>query len=308
MIAKSNKLDLIVPTIPKDLNILLGNINMYFEKLPINRIIIIGNEEVLKLLPKDERIPFINEELLINFDLLKRIIINRTGSEEAGRRTGWYVQQFIKMAYSRICDNEYYLLWDSDTIPLKRIEFYGTEHPYIDCKTEYHEPYFITIEKLFPGMKKCIDGSFISEHMLINAPIMREMIDNIESNDELKGKSFEEKILNAIPIEFLANSGFSEFETYGTYVSIKYPKLYCLRKWKSMRYGGFFFNGINNMTENNVKWLSKSYDAVSFEKGDNISLISTFVQSKHFEKIFNPSVLEVLAFAIRAVRKITGKR
>ena len=40
------------------------------------------------------------------------------------------------MSYARICKNEYYLLWDSDTIPIKQIKLFDNERPIFDIKDE----------------------------------------------------------------------------------------------------------------------------------------------------------------------------
>ena len=109
-----------------------------------------------------------------------------------------YIQQFIKMQFSRYTSDEYYLVWDSDTIPVKDIAMFSRtppQKPYFDIKTEFHQPYFTTISKLFPDVKRQVNASFISEHMLINARYMREMIDEIENNTELQGENFQEKII-----------------------------------------------------------------------------------------------------------------
>ena len=301
---------LVVPTIPKDLGILLQNLDLYFNYLPINEICVIGSGGLEALLPNPNNYPivFINEKELVDFNAIKKLIVKRTQNAKAGSRAGWYVQQFIKMAFARICQDDYYLLWDSDTVPLKPITMIEDNSPIFDCKTEYHEPYFKTIEKLFPNLKKCIKGSFISEHMIIKTSLMRQMLNELEANVALEGENFAEKIINAVPVEALAESGFSEFETFGTYVHSWYPGAYSLRKWKSMRFGGFFFDGSKGLAKEKVRWLSKCYDAISFEKGDKVYPVSKIVASSGYEKLFKANTLEVWAFFVRIYRKIRGKR
>ena len=84
------------------------------------------------------------------------------------------------MEYSRICKDEYYLIWDSDTIPLKLMKIFDDKNkPYFDVKTENHTPYFITMKRIFPELGKIYNYSFISEHMLIKTQIMKNLIQNI---------------------------------------------------------------------------------------------------------------------------------
>ena len=302
------KVTLVVPTIAKDIPKLLNNIDVYFSLLPIKNICVVATSEVGEMLPLDERILFISEDELVSFGKVKELIERRSG-QGASKRTGWYVQQFIKLAYSRVTDDEYYLLWDSDTIPVKEISLFNNKGlPYLDCKTEYHKPYFDTISRLLPDHKKEYKGSFVAEHMLIKTDAMREMLSRIETNSTIQGDNFIEKVINAVDTAELSESGFSEFETYGTFVYRNHREMYELREWHSMRFGGFFYNGSSSLSDEVMTWLSKKYDAISFEKGDSISSVSKIVQSKQYMKIFKASSLHTFAFAIRAYRKITKKR
>lgn len=301
-------LTLIVPTIAKDISKLLGNIEVYFSFLPIKKICVVAPPEVKILLPSDDRIIFIPEADLVDFNAVRTLLKERAG-DNAAKRTGWYVQQFIKLAYSRVTEDEYYLLWDSDTVPVKKTELFNAEGlPYLDYKTEFHKPYFDTISRILPNHSKDFQGSFISEHMLINSSIMREMLSTIESNNEVVGRNYIEKIINAVDIDELSESGFSEFETYGTYIHKNHRDMYALREWHSMRFCGFFYDGSSSLTDEKMAWLSKKYDAISFEKGDSISAISKIVQKNAYMKLFQSSSLDTLAFIIRAFRKVTGKR
>lgn len=74
------------------------------------------------------------------------------------------------MEYSRICEDEYYMSWDGDTVPCKKVEMFNDAGvPYLNLKHEYNELYFNIMGKLISGLKKFIEPSFISEHMLLNA-------------------------------------------------------------------------------------------------------------------------------------------
>ena len=64
-------------------------------------------------------------------------------------RFGWYYQQFLKMEFARSrYAKDYYLIWDSDTIPLNPVSFLTPEKMVFTPKTEYHEPYFRTMQAL----------------------------------------------------------------------------------------------------------------------------------------------------------------
>lgn len=183
--------------------------------------------------------------------------------------TGWYLQQFIKLGISRICKNEYYLVWDADTIPLNPIPFFDKNgRPYLNLKREYFSVYFRTIENLL-GLKKNRRESFISEHMLFKTDVVKRMLDEIESSRKFSGSSFWEKILYASDLhhyDFIKDDQrfFSEFETYGTYCLHYYPGLYAVRKLRTLRHGVDFLG--KNVSGEILEWASKDFDTISFEK------------------------------------------
>lgn len=134
---------------------------------------------------------------------------------------GWYYQQFLKMSFAFIEENEpYYLIWDADTIPLKHLKFFNEKGHMIFVKSdEYHEPYFRNYKNLLreePNRK----FSFISQHIIVNKTMMREMLEKIERNFE-GNEIWAWKIIKNL--EQCGNNLFSEYETYGHYVKNHYP-------------------------------------------------------------------------------------
>ena len=286
-------LSLVMPSVPRDINNLLSNTNIYFNYLPIKNIYIIAPDTIKERITQknDSRLIFINENEFVDVARIREIYLSRVNKNI--NHSGWYVQQFIKMQFSRFTKDEYYLIWDSDTIPLKQVKMFDEDsRPFFDMKTEFHEPYFDTIAKLFPDVNKVINKSFISEHMIINSNFMRVLIDEIESNSALDGENFQEKIINAINLKDLTSSGFSEFETYGNYVMTRYPESYILRDWHSLRSHIKFYRNISELTDRQIKWLTSYYDALSIEKGQKLNFLAPLIQSKLFQEKFTAQSLE----------------
>lgn len=289
-----NNISLLIPISVKDSKLFTYVIDFLFEFLPISNIILICNPKLIKVNVKkiNTKIKIIDENQIIDFTQIKECIQSRFNSKYL-KRAGWYYQQFLKMAFSQITDDDFYLVWDSDTIPLKKIELFNkNKKPFFDFKTEYHKPYFETLAQLIPNYCKSFENSFISEHMVINAKYMRELIDLIESNEKIKGKRFYEKIINTINTKDFLKSGFSEFETYGTYVYKNYPNAYVYRPWISLRTGKRFLSPRSLNNKSLVEWLSKYYDAISFEKSDKGSLKKIIVKSEFFRRRYNAKDLE----------------
>ena len=298
---------LVVPSIARDISHFLKYVELYFKFLPIREICIIGNAEIRGLVPQNEKFSFIDEGELIDIPNLKKNYLEKHLPAIYEGKFGWYLQQFIKIAYSKRCSDDYYLLWDSDTLPLKEVELFDKlGKPYFDYKTEYHKPYFETIGLLFTGLSKHIDYSFISEHMLINTSFMLALIKDVEDNGNLVGSGFEEKIINSMSIDMESGCSFSEFETYGNYVYAKFPDSYSLRRWRSLRYGGFYYHH-GDININNITWLSKWYDAISFEKKHFLPFGVSVIREPMFQKLFSPIILEPLTFFLRIIRFIMSR-
>lgn len=263
---------LVIPIVLKDIHLLLNNINLIEQNLGIEQIIVIGSTDVKNYIKSIENIKFIDENQLfegLDIQRVKNILIDKIRSDQ---RAGWYFQQFLKMAYSFICEDDYYLVWDSDTLPLKKIEFFNkNNNPYFSYKSfEKNDlAYFNTIKKLF-GFNLKINSetkSYVVEHMLFNSKIMKELIYNIENNSKIKGDSFYEKILNSISIKDINLSGFSEFETYVAFTEQNYPYMYEYRKWNNLRCGKVFVG--NNPSQETLEWISNKFISVSIERYDN---------------------------------------
>ncbi len=301
----ANSFPCIIPTIADDYNRTKNYFATFFKYLPISEIILVGPESLRDSVLSDmddklfgdRKISYIPETQLVPFDAIKAIyneLCQKTSLPNPSS-VNWYYQQFLKLAYARQCDAEYYLLWDSDTLPLQPISMFSEdERPYFDVKPECNTTYFTTIERLF-HFTKIIEKSFISEHMIIKRDLMLEMLDEIEKLS-YPGESFYEKILYAIGPDNLVR-GFSEFETFGTWVGMRHSSAYKLRPWKSFRNLSFFVN-INDLTEEDVDWLSKDYYAITFEKYQETepALTELFRNPRYREKLssqqFFLSVLE----------------
>lgn len=304
----------IVLTTPTDFERLQGNYARMVRNLAPRKIVFIGSRKVQELIQQSDvegQVGFFDEDELIPFADVHQIMKELLQTDELPRGvTGWYYQQFLKMQYAFVCKEEYYLIWDGDTVPCKPFSMFREDGlPYLDLKQEYHEEYFHTIENLFPGMRKSIAKSFISEHMLIRCDIMKQLIwdiigssaknvssvvNNTDKNHKQTPGSFFEKILRAIRPGQIMNTAFSEFETYGTYVSFRYADAYCLRDWHSFRLGGEFFHP-ERMTDEDYAWLGKDFDAISFEKGHTVreDHEEIFTSPRYREKLSARQILEL---------------
>lgn len=264
------KYDAILMVVPEKIELLKTTYAYLLKNLGAERIILVANKEckqqIDEVFGNVSQISFMDEDEVLDgltFNSIREHLERICGD---GHRTGWYFQQFLKMAYAYKCKNEYYLLFDSDTVALNEIPYFGDDgKPQFITKREYYQFYFDTMDKLFGGKVGRVDPnvSYIAENMMINKKVMIEIMESIEANSLIPGDVFYKKILNAINPDIVKNTGFSEFETYGNYVKTLYPDMYNNIKLRTQRLGTFLFGKQPSTAQ--LEWAAKDYDIMSFE-------------------------------------------
>lgn len=235
--------NVVMPVVYRDFSFLKKTIRYIFANLAPKKIFLLVDTRYKKFLPseirKEKKCEIIDENQVLEGLSYIKIESLLMSQKRHHSKPGWYFQQFLKMAFAlnRRCDTDYYLVWDSDTIPLRPISFFDENgHPFFTMKHEYHKPYFDTICRLL-DLKKNNQKSYISEHMMFNRNVMIELINRI-SVSGVKGEFWYEKIINSLVDETISPFSFSEFETYGSFCNFYYPSLYVERQLPGIREGG----------------------------------------------------------------------
>ena len=164
---QSNKrFDVLIPVARKDTSF-VKHVVTYINKYIIGceNIYIVTNKNNFGRLVHLHIFP--NVELLDENELVPELnfgIVHECMKKKGERRpncVGWYFQQLLKFAFAKSkWAKEYYLTWDADTIPLNPLSFFNGNQPLFTKKIEYHEPYFITLNRIL-GVGKLVDFSFI---------------------------------------------------------------------------------------------------------------------------------------------------
>lgn len=306
-------LSVIMPSIPADIGTLINNSEFYFRYLPIKNIYVAGPESISETIRNtgDSRLIFMNENEFCDIKRLREIYLSRT-SENPGR-VGWYVQQFIKMQFARITEDEYYLIWDGDTIPVRPVNLFDSESkPVFDMKTitypysssmtftAYHD----TMMKLLPCIRAPYEKSFVTEHIMVNSQYMRECLDEIESCGAFCGDNFQEKVMYAVYEDYLHSTGFSEYQTYGNFTVSRHPGSYVMRDWRSLRLGQRLWDNATSISEEEISWLATRYYALSIEKWQKPTKLAYLAQSRLFRALFPPTSFErIIDFAVKVIPK-----
>lgn len=178
-------------------------------------------------------------------------------------RSGWYFQQFLKI-YSLLHgnDEDINLIWDADTIPLKKISFVD-QHGRLTYYTgsEHHAPYFDQIKRSL-GIEKKVQYSFIAQCFPAKSYWVKKYIAALEKHNECQ---WIEAILKNITQS--ETSGFSEYESMGTYFSHEFSEQMAITHGKWQRHGNKTI-GISKFTNKDALLLSTEFDFISFESWD----------------------------------------
>lgn len=266
--------DAVICVSPKHTKIAVSAIRSLKQFTEVRKIFVITSFDNFSFFNKkfneDFSVILCDEDLLIEGTTLASIktIIAQRKSDQG--RAGWYFQQFLKMASSELEEiAEYYLIWDSDTILLKKVDFFSIDRRIlVNPKTENHKPYFQLIHKLL-DIEKQVDFSFISEHLMVKREYMRILLETLRSKAS-EGVSWIELILESIDNESLGKSGFSEYETYGNFSSFHFKGSYQCRSLVSSREGAKIF-GQKPDKYAIFFFMRKDYEFVTFEFGHGIS-------------------------------------
>lgn len=187
--------------------------------------------------------------------------------EKRGRldRFGWYFQQFLKLQALIEDENENLIIWDSDCIPVRIIDMFDQSvEPIMYSAPEYNPDYFPPIKRLL-NLDKVHPKSFIVPGFPIKKPWVADFISEIE---EVHGLPWYQAIINAI--DFSKPSGFSEYETLGTWVSANRQSHKPLRDLNWERFGQSRFGYPKRLGRRKIVRLARQegLDVVSFEVWD----------------------------------------
>ncbi len=143
--------DLLIVVTPSDCERVLHLYPRLIENFDYGKLVFIGSVQVGDIVLNHESIKdhvkWLDENELLPFDEVHSCMAKHLapiiGSEPLPRGiTGWYYQQFLKMQYSMVCEDEYYTVWDGDTVPCRKINMFSKEtgQPYLDLSMTFLNP------------------------------------------------------------------------------------------------------------------------------------------------------------------------
>lgn len=216
-------IDVVIPSIEKDLPTLELCIDAIKRNCKVRRIIVISNNQLTDKAEwfDEKKFPFSKSDVALwllkgNKQLAQEFLSLRKPDITS---VGWYYQQLLKLYASftipKISSNV--LVLDSDTVFLNPVTFVnGTFAGLYSLGTEHHAPYFSHAQKLVPGLTKVFSSlSGICHHMLFQRIVLNDLFATVE---ELHHMPFWKAFCNFVDQGSLEKSGASEYEIYFNYV------------------------------------------------------------------------------------------
>ena len=179
-------------------------------------------------------------------------------------RVGWYLQQFVKIsAVLARKDEDIVLIWDADTVPLKRLEFIDAHGQLVYYRgEEFRKSYFDFLERAL-GLKRTQTFSFIAQSLVLRVTWARELFQALEKNAQLP---WMDAILSYVdPSE---PAGFADFETLGTWIWHHHRNEIVISERLWYRNGLSLVGNPLKLSAAVWRGLANSYDFISFEAWD----------------------------------------
>jgi len=191
-------------------------------------------------------------------------LLTRVLSPRIHDRIGWYLQQFIKIsAILRNRDDEFVLIWDADTLPLKHLNFVDSDGKVVFyAGEEYRASYFHFLSKSL-GLSKKDHFSYIAQCLPVKVGWVRAMCRDLAKGDL---STWLESVVSQLDVNEPA--GFSEYESIGTYVSHYFSNEFVISSRKWFRNGMSLVGEPAKLSRLTLLGLAKEYDYISFESWD----------------------------------------
>ena len=133
-------MDLVIMLAEKNLPTLKQMLPYCQKNISCSRIVIIASPKLKPEIEKISGVIFANEDKIfpgLSFAGVAEVLEQIIGEK---KRTGWYMQQFLKFAWAYHCNDKSYIVMDSDTFPLNPIPFIEDGKYIFTGKIEYHKP------------------------------------------------------------------------------------------------------------------------------------------------------------------------
>lgn len=199
-------------------------------------------------------------------------LAERLRSAGNSARYSWYLQQYLKIEALRLSQAELRGIWDADCVPVQPIRLFSDGgRPQYALSDEHNPRYFDVTERLF-GLRQIAPGSFIVPGFPLKGAWLVEFLKELEL---AHGCTWYEALMRST--DFALQSGFSEYETLGTWIVSRYGGESDRAQYTWERFGSSRFGSASRFTPDEIVALAErnGIDVVSFEAWDRRGVRST---------------------------------
>ncbi len=216
----SRKIDIVIPTISKDFEILsLVVQSLRFVEQRVNKIYIVAPKDPrIEKFCIDNNLTFVDEISVLGFG--KNYIHYCVDGKD---RSGWLFQQLLKLSGDRFVEMDDYLVVDSDTVYVNRNCFVCKGKYVLYANEEWHQPYFRSFRHLF-GYDAPTKWSLTSHMMIFNKNLLGQMKRELEARTQQSW--FDAYISTSSRTE---QSCVSDYDTYANWMLRNYPEKALIR-------------------------------------------------------------------------------
>ena len=270
-----------------------SQINEFKKKINFAEIKIIREEEIIQFKKFETIYKTLSKE--INYE------------EQFNKRLKWYYQQILKMTFSFNFikkNNENIIIWDADTIILKKINFFKEDTSVKYCNFfEFHKAYYMTNEYILKNLPTYFKSS-LNQFIAITKSEGNFFLENFlnhRSKDVPLGEKITELVFESIFNKHKIYNGslFSEYELIG-----QSNYLFKKEKQKPILFLRFELDGILNETQKFIVKLF-GYKHVTYEHANpndkNHGMLNRFQSWKGLFKILLKNLIK---FYLRYLRHI----
>lgn len=204
VVASTIKIDVVIPAIEKDLEILPHTISgiRNFVNHPIGKIFLISppTEKMIQF-AEDNNLTFIDENEVSPSPKIK----------EYG---GWMLQQFLKLNADKIVEQDHFLAVDADTIYI-RPQVFEFEDKYLVNVHWDTADYRKKITAKYLGNTNVYPYDLVTHNMLFSKEVLANMKQHVEKRF---GKTWNEAFTDSFADEGYKR-GFAEYDIYMTYLT-----------------------------------------------------------------------------------------
>lgn len=218
--ADGSRLDVVIPLGPRDYEVAGLAVRSLFQHcLGLRRIYLISASD--PRLPGTVWVP----ESQFPFSLAQL----ETEYEFPASRSGWYLQQLLKMYAAEVIPDllDWFLVWDADTWLLHDQVFVQKQQALFSTSEQHHPPYFEHMQHLLPQLTRQTVHSGIVNFMVFHRWALKRLRTRVEQHHP--SQPFWATFLLAVSPERREASGASEFELYFHYMCQFEPEHFVIR-------------------------------------------------------------------------------